>query len=401
MKRTGNTVFYVLMLLIILISLPGCGAKSAATPTPQGTLSAVKSENRLYAEGTVVPVNYATINFASAGVIREILVNEGDSVKKDEIIARLDGTEKLQASATAAELNLLTAKQALNDLNRDAEVDQANAQLALANAEKVLDDAKDERDRKNYSRASQATIDAAQANYILAKQDVEDAEENFSYVVHKAEDDPDRAALMNVLANARQKRDRALANLDWLLGRPDAIEVAQADGKVAVARANVEAAKKKLERVKGGPDSDQLALAESRVKNAEAQVASARDALSDLELRAPFDGIVVTSNLKVGEIAGTGTGIPSPVSMADTSQMKVKTTDLTELNVVDITPGMPAVISLDALPGVEFNGTVERINALGENKQGDITYTVYITLDQQDPRLRWNMTAQVVFKPQE
>jgi hypothetical protein len=32
---------------------------------------------------------------------------------------------------------------------------------------------------------------------------------------------------------------------------------------------------------------------------------------------------------------------------------------------------------------------------LGENKQGDITYVVTITLDQQDPQLRWNMTAAV------
>jgi hypothetical protein len=32
---------------------------------------------------------------------------------------------------------------------------------------------------------------------------------------------------------------------------------------------------------------------------------------------------------------------------------------------------------------------------LGENKQGDITYAVTIQLDQQNPQLRWNMTATV------
>jgi HlyD family secretion protein len=33
--------------------------------------------------------------------------------------------------------------------------------------------------------------------------------------------------------------------------------------------------------------------------------------------------------------------------------------------------------------------------ALGENKQGDITYVATIPPDRQDERLRWNMTAAV------
>jgi len=43
---------------------------------------------------------------------------------------------------------------------------------------------------------------------------------------------------------------------------------------------------------------------------------------------------------------------------------------------------------------------VVRIKAIGENKMGDITYTVVIQPDQHDERLRWNMTASVVIEPQ-
>lgn len=46
---------------------------------------------------------------------------------------------------------------------------------------------------------------------------------------------------------------------------------------------------------------------------------------------------------------------------------------------------------------MELAGVVSHIQALGEDKQGDIVYTVTITLDQQDSRLRWNMTASVRF----
>jgi len=41
-------------------------------------------------------------------------------------------------------------------------------------------------------------------------------------------------------------------------------------------------------------------------------------------------------------------------------------------------------------------GQVTRIRSLGENRQGDITYRVIITPNEQDSRLRWNMTASVV-----
>jgi HlyD family secretion protein len=38
---------------------------------------------------------------------------------------------------------------------------------------------------------------------------------------------------------------------------------------------------------------------------------------------------------------------------------------------------------------------VTRIKGFGENKQGDITYTVVVKPKVQDARLRWNMTAAV------
>jgi HlyD family secretion protein len=89
------------------------------------------------------------------------------------------------------------------------------------------------------------------------------------------------------------------------------------------------------------------------------------------------------------------------VRLADLSGWRVETTDLTELSVVRIKGGDRAIITFDALPGVEIPGTVTRINALGENRRGDITYTAVITPDEQDARLRWNMTASVMIVPAE
>jgi len=59
-----------------------------------------------------------------------------------------------------------------------------------------------------------------------------------------------------------------------------------------------------------------------------------------------------------------------------------------------------ASVTFDALPGLTATGKVIRIKPLGENKQGDMTYTVVIQPDQLDERLRWNMTAAVAIEPE-
>ena len=79
--------------------------------------------------------------------------------------------------------------------------------------------------------------------------------------------------------------------------------------------------------------------------------------------------------------------------LADLATLQVETDDLTELNVVRVQEGAPATVTFDALPGLTLTGKVVRIKPLGENKQGDMTYTVVIQPDQLDDRLRWNMTA--------
>ena len=87
-------------------------------------------------------------------------------------------------------------------------------------------------------------------------------------------------------------------------------------------------------------------------------------------------------------------GVPV-ARIADTSTWQVETTDLTEINVVNVKEGDPVTITLDAISGLELTGKVQRIKGFGENKQGDIVYTIVVVLDKQDERLRWNMTAKV------
>jgi len=87
------------------------------------------------------------------------------------------------------------------------------------------------------------------------------------------------------------------------------------------------------------------------------------------------------------------------VRLADPSTWQIETTDLSDLSVARVREGDPVTIVFDGIPGLELTGRVVRIQGFGESKQGDIVYKVTIKPDHQDPRLRWNMTADVTITP--
>ncbi len=119
-------------------------------------------------------------------------------------------------------------------------------------------------------------------------------------------------------------------------------------------------------------------------------------AKATVEIPSPFAGTIAWLGPKVGEFAAPGAPI---VRLGDLSAWQIETTDLTELSVTNVKPGDRAKITFDGILGLELTGRVTSIKAFGETRQGDITYTVIITLDRQDARLRWNMTASVAIEP--
>jgi HlyD family secretion protein len=137
-------------------------------------------------------------------------------------------------------------------------------------------------------------------------------------------------------------------------------------------------------------------MAAAEVQGASAGLRLAEVALAEMELRAPFAGVVAALDPKVGEYIPLATPV---VYLADLSAWRIETTDLTELSVVRVDVGSPALITFDAIPGLELLGKVSRVRLLGENQQGDITYIITIDPDRYDGRLRWNMTASVTIAP--
>ena len=156
------------------------------------------------------------------------------------------------------------------------------------------------------------------------------------------------------------------------------------------------AAKSRLDNLLKPPSAADIASADAGIAAAQADLQRAQAVLADTELHAPFAGTVATIDAKVGEAVTTGAPI---VQLADFSAWQVETTDLTEINIVNVHVGDAAALSFDAIPNLDLTGKVTNIEPFGTNHQGDIVYTVTVTPDKMDDRLRWNMTAKVTIEP--
>ena len=193
------------------------------------------------------------------------------------------------------------------------------------------------------------------------------------------------------MAAAEAELAAAEATLKQAQRRANPLETIAEEAELAAAQAALREAQEGLSPLKV---SLELAAAQAEVASAEARLALAQADLADTELRAPFSGTIVSLEDTIIPETTVIAGI-LVVRLADLSAWKIETDDLDERSAINLHEGDPVTIKIDALPQQDLSGTVTRISEFGEKKQGDITYTVFITPEETDLRLRWNLTATV------
>jgi HlyD family secretion protein len=334
------------------------------------------------ATGTVRSNQNTLVAWQTSGRIGEIAVKLDQKIKKGDLLAELDSST-LPQQVILARSDLITANKNLDDLKK-SDLARANAQLALANAKKLLDDKQKARENKQYKRASLNAIDSARANYILSVEAVKNAEENYNLVSLLPDDDARRAGPLSQLAAARTTRDRALASMNYLLSHPDAIEISQADGELAVATAKLKDAEREWERVKNGASADDIKAAEARVEAIKAT-------LDTVNLEAPFDATVTDIRSMVGDQVSPGT---ISFRLDDLTHLLVDV-QVTEVDINRVQEGQPATMTFDAILGKEYKGKVTEVARIGTSQQGVVNFDVTVELTDTDLDVHPGMTAAV------
>jgi HlyD family secretion protein len=409
MKRVAiivSVLAFVAVIIFILLSnqkvfgslqqgqKPGQPTASQA-PTKAPTSRPAARKDEVTTACRLVPANDVNLSFNTAGLVSEVSVTEGQTVGKGQLLAHLSNQEQAQASVASAQLDLISAQQALKTLYDEAPLKAAEALQTLAKAPDAVKDAEGKITGLQRGIYNQTDVDAAKANLIFAENKLNQAKDAYAPFSNKNENSLTKAKLLSDLSQAQKDYDSALRKYNSYFTAPSETTVSQAEANLALARVQQEEAKQNYEILKNGPDPDEVALAQARITNAEAQLAAAQAALANMELRAPFTGTVATIDMKPGLYVAPGAEL---ILLVDNSNWRVETTDLTELNVVRVRTDDPATITFDALPELSFDGKVLQIGALGENRQGDITYQVLTDIANLDERLKWNMTCSMVIK---
>jgi len=137
MKKTTRTLLS--LIVVLMLGLGACA--NQVTPVSDGTAPIPIPEEGVVAEGHLVPERDATLAFQGAGTVVEVSVGVGDKVREGELLARI-GSETDSAYA-AAQLELVSAQQALDDLNDNEDEVRAQALITQNEAEDAYDDAQD------------------------------------------------------------------------------------------------------------------------------------------------------------------------------------------------------------------------------------------------------------------
>jgi multidrug resistance efflux pump len=339
-------LFITLIALSLLVSACGAGAQ-AGTATPEA-IPTVIADSTIIAEGRLQPVRDAEIAFTASGVVSDILVQEGETVKQGQPLIRLGDASDTQYAA--AQLELVSAQKALNDLLNASGTDLAQAVIDLKQAKEDFDKADD---YLHYLENSKKVPRTEVRSYLVQTW------KGYEY-------------------RTKTKFYKGPAPEDWIV---------EAQNDLNLKKARLDEAQHTFDRMKGGTDEDQLKVLQARVDAAKAGVAA-------FEVTAPFDGTIADLPAKQGGSINAG---QSAVTIADFSQWLVKTTDLTEIDVVNLSEGQPVTVSLDALPDTPLNGEILSIGQNYAENQGDIVYEVTILLTDTHPAMRWGMTAAVKF----
>ncbi len=256
------------------------------------------------ASGEIKPKNYINLGANAMGPLTEIFVKEGDRVRKNQVVARIENT---QADADVAAQKATIAS---------AEADSAAAEAGI----KAQDDA---------ISTQQATDDRYSNELTRAKDYLDRYEQMYKEkLVAKQDYDQKKADYESALASVRENQAR----------------LAQA----------------KSQRVQ---TVAQLTSAQRRVTQAQAALTRLSNVLARFDVVAPLDGVVTDLPVRVGEtvVQGVQNSAGSTImTIADMSLITAEV-DVDETDVVSVQLGQTAEVTIEAMPNRTFTGKVIQI----------------------------------------
>ncbi|MGD2098309.1 MAG: efflux RND transporter periplasmic adaptor subunit [Desulfobacterales bacterium] len=356
----------------------------------------------LYYSGTI-EATQSDLAFQVGGRVSDVFFDEGQAAKKNQVLAVLEQDEFV-AHRDQARSDLMRSREKLKqletllELNRNvlpAEVERVQASVQALQSQLA--------EREAGYRVQE--VDQARYAYEQAQFALEEARKDkirFDRLYERkiiAENDKDTTDLKYENALKEYERAKKAYELRQEGYRKESIAAARA--KLEEGRAALKQAKDNLKKIE---------VAEQEVKAAKAQVLFAQAALElakiqlkHTELRAPFNGILVSRNVEPGEVVSPGREV---ISLADLSKVDLKVF-VGETEIGKVKPGQEVEVKIDTFPSKIYSGTVTYISPEGEftpkiiqthKERVKLVYLVKITIANPNLELKTGMPADAWFK---
>ncbi len=388
------------------------------------------------------PAAAMATSVAKRGPLTISVLESGAIKAKDQVIVRNEVEGRTTIVSIVAEGTHVNVGDKLVELDAstmddekiDQEIKVKNAEAAKVNAEKALEIAKNQ---------AKSDIEIAELTLKFAKQDLE--------IYNEKQYPNDLTAAGNKVKEAQEVLTRATTTRDWsetlykekYLSKTelqaDQLAVTRAENSLTVAQNDQElledyTRRRKMEQYASDVNQAVMAL-ERTISKAEANLIQAEtefnaktqeharqidklnkllDQIDKATVLSPAEGMVVYATSSRG-----GFGRDDRKPLADgvevwerqeliyipKSSSSVAEVDVHEASLDKVQAGLPAVVTVDALPGKKFFGTVSRIaplpNAQSMWMNPDLkVYTTNIDLERPDPALRsgMNCRADIIVK---
>jgi RND family efflux transporter MFP subunit len=243
---------------------------------------------------------------------------------------------------------------------------------------------------------SQAGSLLTASGYVVAQRKASIASKATGRLVYLGFKEGDRVRKGEIIARIESAdMEAALAQVraDLAVARADSIDAAQTltrtrqllDRQLA-SQADFDAAKARADRV------------QATIASREASVVGADVQLENTNIRAPFDGTILTKNADIGEVvapfAAGGSSRVAVVTIADMTSLEVEA-DVSESNLERINAHQPCTITLDAYPDKAYRGVVDKIVPTADRAKA--TVMTKIRFLEIDSRVIPEMGAKVQF----
>ena len=355
MKKFIRILAIVLFILMFLGTLVFLYVKSRPRTAPVKTVSPVKMDivKKTVLTGSIVARREVEIKAQLSGIVDEIMVEAGDSVKKGQVLARLVLVPNL-VHVNDAEARLNKARIALEDANKTFERVKRRYEASIKGGSLLT-----QKQSPNLIKLHLAEKDLNQA-----KLNLQDAQDTYARdkVLRAKQIIPESSFQTTLLQLSKAREEYDKTETYYQMVRAETVDATEEEYQKA-----------EIERKQA---LQELATAQSNLQLIQEGVTPSTREKSNTLIRATIDGSVLEVPVKEGSlVVETSTQSPGTTIaiVADMRDM-IFEGNVDETEVDKLHQGMPLILTIGAIENRSFEAQIEHIAPKGTEISGTIQF---------------------------